>query len=71
MVHIFIKDKFSGWHEIRCLHIPDKIEMLLDTEIFYGLLRLGQIYSQRSKLSLHNTVFGYMASNCVKQENDS
>nr|XP_042913750.1 uncharacterized protein LOC122273820 [Parasteatoda tepidariorum] len=42
--------------------IPDKIDVLLGAEIFYELLRSGQIYLHESKLILQNTVFGYVAS---------
>lgn len=50
--------------------IPDKIDMCLGAEIFYKLLRLGQIYSQSSKLLLQNTMFEYVASGFIEQGNE-
>ncbi|GBM17928.1 hypothetical protein AVEN_111081-1 [Araneus ventricosus] len=41
--------------------------MLLGAEIFYELLRPGQIYAQNSQLLLQNTVFGYVVSGSVDQ----
>ncbi|KFM77752.1 hypothetical protein X975_01402, partial [Stegodyphus mimosarum] len=52
-------------------NIPGKIDMLLGAEIFYELLRPGQIYAQNSKLLLQNTVFGYVASGSVDQVNET
>ncbi|GBM14572.1 hypothetical protein AVEN_34982-1 [Araneus ventricosus] len=46
---------------------PDKIDMLLDAEIFYELLRPGKIYVRNSQLLLQNTVFGYNSSGSVDQ----
>ncbi|GBL97592.1 hypothetical protein AVEN_49111-1 [Araneus ventricosus] len=48
-------------------NVPDKIDMLLGAEIFYALLRPGQIYAQNSQLLLQNTVFGYIVSGSVDQ----
>ncbi|GBN67718.1 hypothetical protein AVEN_88180-1, partial [Araneus ventricosus] len=48
-------------------NVPDKIDMLLGAEIFYELLRPGQIYAQNSQLLLQNTVFGYVVSGSVDQ----
>ncbi|GBM56051.1 hypothetical protein AVEN_34745-1 [Araneus ventricosus] len=48
-------------------NVPDKIDMLLGAEIFYELLRPGQIYAQNSQLLLRNTVFGYVVSGSVDQ----
>ncbi|GBL77751.1 hypothetical protein AVEN_152964-1 [Araneus ventricosus] len=41
--------------------------MLLGAEIFYELLRPGQIYAQNSQLLLQNTVFGYVVSESIDQ----
>ncbi|GBM37038.1 hypothetical protein AVEN_31876-1 [Araneus ventricosus] len=46
---------------------PNKIDMLLGADIFYELLRPGQIYAQNSQLLLQNTVFGYVVSGSVDQ----
>ncbi|GBM37030.1 hypothetical protein AVEN_31871-1 [Araneus ventricosus] len=46
---------------------PNKIDMLLGADIFYELLRAGQIYAQNSQLLLQNTVFGYVVSGSVDQ----
>ncbi|GBM30708.1 hypothetical protein AVEN_259573-1 [Araneus ventricosus] len=46
---------------------PDKIDMLLGAEIFYELLRPGQIYAENSQILLQNTVFGYVVSGSVDQ----
>ncbi|GFV36807.1 uncharacterized protein TNCV_5010911 [Trichonephila clavipes] len=43
-------------------NIPGKINVLLGAEIFYELLRPGQIYCGDSQLLLQNTVFGYVVS---------
>ncbi|GBM77304.1 hypothetical protein AVEN_102825-1, partial [Araneus ventricosus] len=48
-------------------NVPDKIDMLLGAEIFYELLRPGQIYAQNSQLLLQNTVFDYDVSGSVDQ----
>ncbi|GBM79242.1 hypothetical protein AVEN_250875-1 [Araneus ventricosus] len=48
-------------------NVPDKIDMLLGAEIFYELLRPGQIYVQNSQLLLQNTVFSYVVSGSVDQ----
>ncbi|GFS97984.1 integrase catalytic domain-containing protein [Trichonephila clavipes] len=58
-------------------NIPGKIDVLLGAEIFYELLRPGQIYCGDSRLLLQNTVFGYVVSGSelesigVKNENCS
>ncbi|GFX57300.1 DUF1758 domain-containing protein [Trichonephila clavipes] len=49
-------------------NIPDKIDVLLGAEIFYELLRPGQIYCGGSRLLLQNTVFGYVVSGSVGDE---
>ncbi|GFW76396.1 DUF1758 domain-containing protein [Trichonephila clavipes] len=49
-------------------NIPGKIDVLLGAEIFYELLRPGQIYCGDSKLLLQNTVFGYVVSGSVGDE---
>ncbi|GBN24120.1 hypothetical protein AVEN_214398-1 [Araneus ventricosus] len=46
-------------------NVPHKIDILLGAEIFYELLRPGQIYAQNSQLLLQNTVFGYAVSGNV------
>ncbi|GFT25707.1 uncharacterized protein TNCV_1517251 [Trichonephila clavipes] len=48
-------------------NIPGKIDVLLGTEIFYELLRPGQIYCEDSRLRLQNTVFGYVVSGSVDE----
>ncbi|GFV28593.1 DUF1758 domain-containing protein [Trichonephila clavipes] len=48
-------------------NIPGKIDML-GVEIFYELLRPGQIYCGDSGLLLQNTVFGYVVSGSVGDE---
>ncbi|GFW45459.1 DUF1758 domain-containing protein [Trichonephila clavipes] len=50
-------------------NIPGKIDVLLGAEIFYELLRPGQIYCGDSRLLLQNTVFGYVVSGSVGDEN--
>lgn len=52
-------------------NIPGNIDMLLGAEIFYELLRPGQIYAMGSQLLLQNTVFGYVASGSVADTNES
>ncbi|GFV85999.1 uncharacterized protein TNCV_203791 [Trichonephila clavipes] len=49
-------------------NIPGKIDVLLGAEIFYELLRPGQIYCGDSRLLLQNTVFGYVVSESVGDE---
>ncbi|GFW94465.1 DUF1758 domain-containing protein [Trichonephila clavipes] len=49
-------------------NIPGKIDVLLGAEIFYELLRPGQIYCGDSRLLLQNTVFGYVVSGSVGDE---
>ncbi|GFY13434.1 integrase catalytic domain-containing protein [Trichonephila clavipes] len=49
-------------------NIPGKIDVLLGAEIFYELLRPGQIYCGDSRLRLQNTVFGYVVSGSVGDE---
>ncbi|GFV84371.1 uncharacterized protein TNCV_2044191 [Trichonephila clavipes] len=43
-------------------YVPGPIDCLLRTEIFYELLRSGQIRSENSNLIFQNTVFGFVAS---------
>ncbi|GFY28639.1 DUF1758 domain-containing protein [Trichonephila clavipes] len=50
-------------------NIESKIDVLLGAEIFYELLRPGQIYCGDSRLLLQNTVFGYVVSGSVGDEN--
>ncbi|GFW01731.1 integrase catalytic domain-containing protein [Trichonephila clavipes] len=49
-------------------NIPGKIDVLLGAEIFYELLRPGQIYCGGSRLLLQNTVFGYVVSRSLGDE---
>ncbi|GFW69468.1 DUF1758 domain-containing protein [Trichonephila clavipes] len=49
-------------------NIESKIDVLLGAEIFYELLRPGQIYCGDSRLLLQNTVFGYVVSGSVGDE---
>ncbi|GFW35921.1 DUF5641 domain-containing protein [Trichonephila clavipes] len=51
------------------LNCHSKIDVLLGAEIFYELLRPGQIYCGDSRLLLQNTVFGYVVSGSVGDEN--
>ncbi|GBM66121.1 hypothetical protein AVEN_169785-1 [Araneus ventricosus] len=48
-------------------NVPDKIDMLFGAEIFYELLRPGQIYAQNSQLLLQNSVFGYVVNGSIDQ----
>ncbi|GFW85029.1 uncharacterized protein TNCV_3247691 [Trichonephila clavipes] len=43
-------------------YVPGHIDCLLGGEIFYELLRSGQIRSENSNLIFKNTVFGFVAS---------
>ncbi|GFS63435.1 uncharacterized protein TNCV_2239751 [Trichonephila clavipes] len=43
-------------------YVPGPIDFLLGAEIFYELLRSGQICSENSYLIFQNTVFGFVAS---------
>ncbi|GFY25186.1 uncharacterized protein TNCV_2483071 [Trichonephila clavipes] len=43
-------------------YVPGPIDCLLGAEIFYELLRSGQIRSENSNLIFQNTVFGFVAS---------
>ncbi|GFW24684.1 integrase catalytic domain-containing protein [Trichonephila clavipes] len=43
-------------------YVPGPIDCLLGVEIFYELLRSGQIRSENSNLIFQNTVFGFVAS---------
>ncbi|GFV20325.1 uncharacterized protein TNCV_4140881 [Trichonephila clavipes] len=52
-------------------NIPGKIDVLLGAEIFYELLRPGQIYCGDSRLLLQNTVFGYVVSGSVDEVRDN
>ncbi|GFW68010.1 hypothetical protein TNCV_1617711 [Trichonephila clavipes] len=49
-------------------NIPGKIDVLLGAEIFYELLRPGQIYCEIQDYSYKNTVFGYVVSGSVGDE---
>ncbi|GFX50400.1 integrase catalytic domain-containing protein [Trichonephila clavipes] len=49
-------------------NILGKIGVLLGAELFYELLRPGQIYCGDSRLLLQNTVFGYVVSGSVGDE---
>lgn len=51
-------------------NIPDRIDILLGAEIFYELLRPGQIYTGDSQILLQNTVFGYVVSGTARQKRD-
>ncbi|GFV16421.1 hypothetical protein TNCV_1525671 [Trichonephila clavipes] len=48
-------------------NIPGKTDVLLGAEIFYELLRPGQIYCEDSRLRLQNTGFGYVVSGSVDE----
>ncbi|GFV35526.1 uncharacterized protein TNCV_3205571 [Trichonephila clavipes] len=52
-------------------NIPGKIDVLLGAEIFYELLRPGQIYCGDSRLRLQNTDFGYVLSGSVDEVRDN
>ncbi|GFX89483.1 DUF1758 domain-containing protein [Trichonephila clavipes] len=52
-------------------NIPGKIDALLGAEIFYELLRPGQINWGDSRLLLQNTVFGYVVSGSVDEVRDN
>ncbi|GFW12377.1 DUF1758 domain-containing protein [Trichonephila clavipes] len=82
-VQCYLRDRFGLLHEIinvslnkpskiklaNCkFNIPGKIDVLLGAEIFYELLRPGQIYCGDSRLLLQNTVFGYVVSGSVGDE---
>ncbi|GFU08924.1 integrase catalytic domain-containing protein [Trichonephila clavipes] len=56
-VQCFLRDKYGLLHE--------------GAEIFYELLRPGQIYCGDSRLLLQNTVFGYVVSGSVGDELES
>ncbi|GFY53527.1 hypothetical protein TNIN_206321 [Trichonephila inaurata madagascariensis] len=43
-------------------YVPGPIDCLLGADIFYELLRSGQIRSENSNLIFQNTVFGFVAS---------
>ncbi|GFY11148.1 uncharacterized protein TNCV_4471341 [Trichonephila clavipes] len=43
-------------------YVPGPIDCLLGAEMFYELLRSGQIRSENSNLIFQNTVFGFVAS---------
>ncbi|GFX85961.1 DUF1758 domain-containing protein [Trichonephila clavipes] len=47
--------------------VPDKMDLLLGAEVFYELLRPGQIHAENSQLLLQNTVFGYVVSGNVNE----
>ncbi|GFV20666.1 integrase catalytic domain-containing protein [Trichonephila clavipes] len=49
-------------------NVPGKIDVLLGAEIFYELLRPGQIYCGDSRLLLQITVFGYVVNGSVGDE---
>ncbi|XP_055924595.1 uncharacterized protein LOC129956689 [Argiope bruennichi] len=68
MSYISIKQG-EDWFKPQNLGRP--IDCLLGAEIFYELLRSGQIYSQNSDLIFQNTVFGFVASgssSCVNSD---
>ncbi|GFW81712.1 DUF1758 domain-containing protein [Trichonephila clavipes] len=46
-------------------YVPGPIDCLLGAEIFYELLRSGQIRSENSNLIFQNTVFGFVASGAI------
>ncbi|XP_055924679.1 uncharacterized protein LOC129956763 [Argiope bruennichi] len=50
-----------------CFNIPGKIDLLLETEVFYELLRPGQFRDLNLSLLLQNTVFGYVRSGSVNE----
>ncbi|GFU04435.1 DUF1758 domain-containing protein [Trichonephila clavipes] len=52
-------------------NIPGKIDVSLGGEIFYELLRPGQIYCGDSRLRLQNTVFSYVVSGSVDEVRDN
>lgn len=43
-------------------NMPGHIDLLLSAEVFYELLKPGQIHIPGSSLILQNTVFGYVVS---------
>nr|XP_042912917.1 uncharacterized protein LOC110282134 [Parasteatoda tepidariorum] len=52
-------------------NIPGEIDILLGAEIFYELLRPGQIYIGDSRILFQNTVFGYVAGGNVDEMRDN
>ncbi|GFX37279.1 integrase catalytic domain-containing protein [Trichonephila clavipes] len=58
-------------HKRKKINIPGKIDVLLGAEIFYELLRPGQIYCGDSRLLLQNTVFGYVISGSAGEVRDN
>ncbi|GBM59593.1 hypothetical protein AVEN_36505-1 [Araneus ventricosus] len=41
---------------------PEKIDVLLGAEVFYQLLRFGQLEIPNSELKFQNSVFGFIAT---------
>ncbi|KFM56510.1 hypothetical protein X975_03930, partial [Stegodyphus mimosarum] len=52
----------------RKFYKPEKVNLLLGAEVFYDMLRSGQIYVPHTGLILQNSVFGYIVSGNI---NDS
>ncbi|GBO46709.1 hypothetical protein AVEN_268596-1 [Araneus ventricosus] len=52
-------------------NVPERVDMLLGVEVFYELLRLGQISVPNSNLLLQNTVFGFIVSGGIPRENEN
>ncbi|GFS71774.1 uncharacterized protein NPIL_267621 [Nephila pilipes] len=48
---------------------PGEVDILLGAQIFYELLRTGQIRFPDSEITFQNTVFGYVATGSVPIEN--
>lgn len=47
-------------------HKPGKIQLLLGSEIFFELIRSGQIYVPNTNLVLQNSAFGYLISGSIE-----
>ncbi|XP_035217266.1 uncharacterized protein LOC118190626 [Stegodyphus dumicola] len=47
-------------------HKPGKIQLLLGSEIFFDLIRSGQIYVPNTNLVLQNSAFGYLVSGSIE-----
>ncbi|GBM85144.1 hypothetical protein AVEN_85619-1, partial [Araneus ventricosus] len=52
-------------------NVPERVDMLLGVEVFYELLRPGQISLPNSNLLLQNTVFGFIVSGGIPRENEN
>ncbi|GBN10218.1 hypothetical protein AVEN_51705-1 [Araneus ventricosus] len=52
-------------------NVPERVDMLLGVEVFYELLRPGQISIPNSNLLLQNTVFGFIVSGGIPRENEN